>query len=204
MTLGSIYKNFQTDLASSTTEISPQTLCPYSEDPNLFKDLDKRVDYGIGLRLSAQERDLLERGQFAENHPTSINQTSNFANLTPLFVHIEVKRRHVDKDPMIQLAAWIAAEFNKRKIEGYSLEMPVFAVEVVGDNWELHVAYTESTSPAEDYRLNILGPFDMGNTKTFLSSFQIFNVLCGLARWGVGAYRSWVDREILDKYRPVP
>jgi len=54
-----------------------------------------------------------------------------------LFVNIEVERRHVDKDPMIQLAAWIAAEFKKRKIESYSLEMPVFAVEVVRDNWEL-------------------------------------------------------------------
>jgi hypothetical protein len=165
--------------------------------------LDKRIDYAVGLRLSAQERDLLERGQFAENYPTSLNQTSNFANLTPLFVNIEVKRRHVEKDPMIQLAAWIAAEFNKRKVEGYSIEMPVFAIAIDGDLWELHIAYSESPLAADDYRLNFLGPFDMGHTKSYQGMFQILSVLCSLARWGLGEYRKWVEREILKKYRPV-
>ena len=196
------WKN-QTDPSSTTIEISPQSLCPYTEDPNLFKDLDKRVDYAIGLRLSAPERELLERGQFAENYPTSINQTSNFANLTPIFINIEVKRRHVDRDPMIQLAAWVAAEFTKRKVEEYSLDMPVFAVAIDGDLWELYVAYSESPSAPDDYRLNFLGPFDMGHTKTYLGMLQIVLVLCCLVRFGLGEYREWVEREILNKYRPV-
>ncbi|KAI9790599.1 MAG: hypothetical protein M1816_004930 [Peltula sp. TS41687] len=58
----------------TTTEISPPSLCPYSEDLTLFKDLDKRIDYAIGLRLSTQEQRLLERGVFAaENTIPSIN-----------------------------------------------------------------------------------------------------------------------------------
>lgn len=198
-----LLRNFWTDIASTTTEIAPQSLCPYSEDPNLFKDLDKRIDYALGLRLSVQERDLLERGQYAEYHPTSINQTSNFANLTPLFVNIEVKRRHADRDPMIQLAAWIAAEFNKRKVEGYSLEMPVFAIAIDGDLWELYIAYAESPLAGNDYRLNFLGPIDMGHTKSYQGIFQILDVLCCLARWGLGEYRRWVEREILNKYKPI-
>lgn len=189
-------------MASTTTEISPQSLCPYSDDPSIFKDLDRRIDYAIGLQLSDQERDSLERGYFQENTHTSINQTSNFANLTPLFVNIEVKRRHVNRDPMIQLAAWITAEFQKRKIEGYSLDMPVFAIAVDGDLWELYIAYSEAPLAEVDYRINFLGPFDMGHTKSFPGMFQILDVLCCLSRWGLGEYRKWVEREILDKHRP--
>ena len=169
----------------------------------MFKELDKRVDFAIGLHLTPNERDLLERGQFAENSPSSISQTADFINLTPLFINIEVKRRHTDGDPMIQLAAWIAAEFNKRKVEGYSLEMPVFAIAIDGDLWELYIAYSESPLAANDYRLNFLGPFDMGNTKTYQGIFQILAVLCCLGRWGLGKYRQWVEKEILHKYRPV-
>jgi hypothetical protein len=190
-------------MGSATVEISPPSMCPYSEDPSLFNDLDKRIDYAIGLRLSPQERDLLQRGQFAADGQPSINQTSCFANFTPLFVNIEVTRRHVDKDPMIQLAAWIAAEFKKRQIESYGLEMPVFAVAIDGDLWELYVAYVEDPgAKGEDLHLNFLGPFDMGNTKGWQGSFQILNVLCCLARWGDGEFRAWVQREVLDKYRP--
>jgi hypothetical protein len=190
-------------MGSTTTEISPSSMCPYSEDPSLFRDLDKRIDYAIGLRLSPQERDLLQRGQFAADGQPSINQTSSFANFTPLFVNIEVKRRHVDKDPMIQLAAWVAAEFRKRQIESYGLEMPVFAVAIDGDLWELYVAYAEDPgAEGKDLRLNFLGPFDMGNTKGWQGLFQILNLLCCLARWGDGEFRAWVQRELLDKYRP--
>ena len=161
------------------------------------------MDYAIGLRLSPRERDWLERGQFAENCPVSINQTATFANLTPLFINVEVKRRYVDKDPMIQLAAWIAAEFSKRKLEGYSLEMPVFAIAIDGDLWELHIAYSERPLAPDDFQLNFLGPFDMGHTKTFQGMFQIVSVLCCLGRWGLLEHRKWVEEEILCKYRPV-
>jgi hypothetical protein len=35
-----------------------------------------------------------------------------------MFVNIEGKRKNVPEDPMIQLGAWVAAEFKKRKLEG--------------------------------------------------------------------------------------
>ncbi|KAI9790600.1 MAG: hypothetical protein M1816_004931 [Peltula sp. TS41687] len=102
---------------------------------------------------------------------------------------------------MIQLAAWIAAEFTKRRIEGYSLDMPVFAVAIDGDLWELHIVYAEDPSAASmDYRLNFLGPFPIGQTSSYHGVFQILHVLCCLARWGLGPYRRWVESEILGKY----
>jgi len=44
------------------------------------------------------------------------------------------------RDPTVQLAAWIAAEFTKRRYEEWDLGFPVFAVEIDGDNWILRIA----------------------------------------------------------------
>jgi len=64
----------------------------------------------------------LTKGIYRVNHPhklgTSINQTSSWVNYVPMFVNIEGKRKNVPEDPMIQLGAWVAAEFKKRKLEG--------------------------------------------------------------------------------------
>ena len=40
---------------------------------------------------------------------------------------------------MIELAAWIATEFEKRKLEGYSLKMPGLAIAIDGDLWGLYI-----------------------------------------------------------------
>ena len=104
-------------------EISPRSLCPSTTDPALYKELNKRIDCAIGLRLSPAERRILGRGRFKSVSMPSINQTSAFVNMTPMFVNIEVKRAHSGQDPLIQLGVWIVAEFKKRQIEGYSLDM---------------------------------------------------------------------------------
>lgn len=63
-----------------------------------------------------------------------------------MFVNIKVKRRYVVKDRAIQLGSWIAAEFRKRLIEGWtdiekngSLGSPVFAIEIETDAWLVYV-----------------------------------------------------------------
>ena len=88
----------------------------------------------------------------------SVNQTSTFCNFIPMFVNVEVKKRHVATDPAIQLGAWIAAEFRKRLIEGWtdmgfedmqgnslSFGSPVFAIEFEADNWLLYVSLLSSS-----------------------------------------------------------
>ena len=77
-----------------------------------------------------------------------------------MFVNVEVKKRHVATDPAIQMGAWIAAEFRKRLIEGWtdmefedmqgdslSLGSPVFAIEIEGDNWLLYVVTAQLEPP---------------------------------------------------------
>ena len=46
-----------------------------------------------------------------------------------MFANIEVKNSNTDRDPLIQLGAWVTAEFNKPRMEGFNLNMPVLAIE---------------------------------------------------------------------------
>ena len=136
-----------------------------------------------------------------KNTVDSINQTSSFVNFTPLFVNIEVKRKNTEIDPLIQLAAWIAAEFEKRKIEHYGLHMPVIAIEVEGDRWGLHIVYADEDKVERDgYGLKFVGPVSMGDTSSLQGCFQILDTLCRCVEWGVGIYKAWFREEILKKY----
>ncbi|KAH8723950.1 hypothetical protein GQ44DRAFT_760669 [Phaeosphaeriaceae sp. PMI808] len=124
----------------TSTEISPTELVPFSKDPALYRDLDgQRIDYAVGLDLHRTTLKTLHRTKYYTAAP-SINQTTSFANETPIFLSIEVKRQHVARDPTVQLAAWIAAEFTKRRYEEWDLGFPALAVEIDGDSWLLRVA----------------------------------------------------------------
>ncbi|KAL9632467.1 MAG: hypothetical protein Q9164_005303 [Protoblastenia rupestris] len=98
----------------SYVNVSPSNLCTYDED-NYFSDLAKKIDMAMGLHPSSAECRQLRRAKFNyKNSVPSINQTSSFVNMTPMFLNIEVKMPNTDKDPLIQLASWIVAEFEKR------------------------------------------------------------------------------------------
>ena len=132
----------------------------------------------------------------------SINQTSTFVNFTPMFLNVEVKRKNSDKDPLIQLGAWISAEFEKRRIEHYSLDMPVLAIEIQGDQWGLYMVYAdEDLVDEEAYGLKFVGPKSLGNTSSLQGCFKLLDGLCRCADWGVGEYQAWFKKEILHKYQ---
>jgi hypothetical protein len=163
----------------------------------------------MGLHLPADKYVHLERGNFAIGR--GINQTSSFVNFTPMFTNIEVKKRYTEKDPLIQLTAWIAAEYNKRRLEGYSTDMPVFAIGIEEDGWFLYVAFWTRASKVvvdlPDYstrdnsKLNFIGPFPMGDTFSHGGILRIVRVLCSLADWGVETYRAWFLEDVLSRYR---
>ncbi|KAH0552947.1 hypothetical protein GP486_006857 [Trichoglossum hirsutum] len=135
----------------TSIDISPSHLCPYS-NTSLYLDLDKRIDYAIGLFPSRSTLRTLRNATY-NTAIKSVNQTSTFCNFIPVFINVEIKKKHVGKDPAIQLGAWIAAEFRKRLIEGWtgieaddtrgrgslSLGSPVFAIEIEADTWLLYV-----------------------------------------------------------------
>ena len=47
-----------------------------------------------------------------------------------------------------------------------------------------------------------VGPIKMGNTTSLRGCFTLLTFLAGIAGWGLGTYRPWFEREILDFHRP--
>ncbi|KAL9033764.1 MAG: hypothetical protein Q9180_005776, partial [Flavoplaca navasiana] len=145
----------------TTVAISPSSLCPTS--PTLtYIPANEKVDLAVAIRLSDADRSILQRGRYQVPGPVSINQTgTNFTALKPMFLHIEVKKD--DRDPLIQLGTWVAAEYTKRRREGYPMELPVIAIVVDKDVWTIWIAVAVPTNPG-DFRVQFIGPSSMGDT----------------------------------------
>ncbi|KAH8723850.1 hypothetical protein GQ44DRAFT_827980 [Phaeosphaeriaceae sp. PMI808] len=134
---------------------------------------------------------------------------TSFANETPIYLNIEVKRRHVARDPTIRLAAWVAAEFTKRRYEGWGIDFPVFTIEIDGDTWFLRVAMARITpiesnhatrldsaeampnNTEDEYELIFLGPLALRNAPTIENSEKLFVNLLDIAKWGQYDYPEW-------------
>lgn len=208
---------------STPTKISPAHLCPYSSS-SVSRDLYKRIDYAIGLSPSDSTLSTLQ-GATYRTVTESINQTATFCNFVPMFVNVEVKKRHVATDPAIQLGAWIAADFRKRLIEGWTEDMqgsnlslgsPVFAIEIEADNWLLYVvtAQLKTLKPLElsknvikeddkvnasepDFEMFFFGPMMLGNTYSLDDMKRLVENLCDISLWGQTEFRKWWEKTVL-------
>lgn len=132
-----------------------------------FGSLNKQIDGGLGLRLSEEDLSRLENRSYKGGQFPSINPAQSFTNLVPQFMLFECKRPHSAKDPLIQLAIRLAAEFTLRWQQGRNIDMPVLAVEIVGDEWKLWEAYhvkLPKERPTMGFGIKFVGPLEMGNT----------------------------------------
>lgn len=176
-------------------------ICPTSSD-SYFTSLKKQIDGALGIKLTDTQRDILDARTYASAGLPCINPAENFTQLVPQFLFIETKRPHTNKDPLIQLGMWIAAEFTKRRLEGWRMDIPVLAVEIEGDVWSLYEAYAMSRKASrageDDFVVTFVGPQDMGTTGNHLGIFQILDWLCRCVDWGLKDYRTWIEEEILQ------
>ena len=124
-----------------------------------------------------------------------------------------LKRKIQNKDSLIQLGGWAAAEFQKREEEGYSLNMPVLAIEITGDEWELWEVYTKMEEGKQERILDcrscsFVGSTPIRDTHSVEKIFKILYYLCLCAGWGLEAYRvgltarSYRDIRINDRAFP--
>tara|TARA_R110002003_G_scaffold2994_1_gene24751 strand:+ start:7419 stop:7940 length:522 start_codon:yes stop_codon:yes gene_type:complete len=158
-------------------------------------DLNKKIDYAVGLDLS------LDAVRTLQDAKTSINQTVAFMNHTPVFLNVEVKRYASARNPRVQLAAWNAAEFKKRSVEGWPLDMPVLAMEIEQDSWLLYIVVAEIRKKSTGgFILHFFGPIRVGDTFNEPNTEKLFNNLCSIALWGHDHFRQWVEDEILARY----
>ena len=179
-------------------------------DPNNdSKPLNKRIDGALGLSLTSIEQDFLIKADYNDAVPSINPINGEFGAFNPLFGHFEIKLPYTDRAPGPQMGTWAAAEFAKRELEGYSLKMPIASISIMGDTWELWVAYPEGFGegfPEDvDYGPCILmGPVPIGNTTGTRGVFEILHYLCQCADWGLKEYRGWFEKEILRRYGWVP
>ncbi|KAH8724908.1 hypothetical protein GQ44DRAFT_564587, partial [Phaeosphaeriaceae sp. PMI808] len=178
-----------------TVEISPPDLVPQAVKSGLFKDLDKKIDLALGLHL---HRKTLPDLHNANTKTKSINQTTTFVNYTALFLNIEVKRSYAGSDPVVQLAAWAAADFLKRELEGWAMDMPVLALDIEGDWWHLNVVAARLNDEGDLVGLSFIGPMLLGSTLSWGGACRLFTNLCHLVRWGRADYLPWFEREVLE------
>ncbi|KAL2041872.1 hypothetical protein N7G274_005657 [Stereocaulon virgatum] len=189
-------------------DMTSVNLNPYHapKDPNNdSKPLNKRIDGALGLSLTSVERDFLIRANYNDTIPSINPINGEFGAFNPFFAHIEIKLPYTDRAPGPKLGTWAAAEFSKRELEGYSLDMPIVSISIIGDNWELWVAYPEGFGEGvpEDVDYGpcvLMGPVPIGNTTGIRGVFEILQFLCQCADWGLNEYRAWFEREILRKH----
>ena len=117
-----------------------------------------------------------------------------------MFANIEVKNSNSDRDPLIQLGDWVTAAFNKPRMKGFTLNMPLLAIEIEGDAWNLHIISAIEDQRGGDFQYNFVGPVEMGSTGSTIGIFQILDRLCRCVDWGNGEYQQWVNSEVLAKY----
>ncbi|KAL8730496.1 MAG: hypothetical protein Q9166_004024 [cf. Caloplaca sp. 2 TL-2023] len=190
----------------SNASIAPIELCPTSPD-HVFTDANKKIDHAYALRLTrAEERTLRIAGpKYRMTGPASINQTYGWTAFEPMFANVEVKNDN--RDPLIQLGVWIAAEYEKRCQEGYPMDIPVPAIVVDRDYWMIWLAYSvkvpveERNSHGKTYRVQFAGPKDIGNTKSIEGIFRILHVLKAIVRWGTNVYEPSYFEKVLAKCR---
>ena len=176
------------------------SLTPISHDA-YFTGLKKQIDGAFGLRLPKRILHILKHRRYTSPGLPSINPADSFTQLVPQFLLIELKRPNTSRDALIQLALWASAEFTKRRNEGWSMDMPILAVEIEGDDWRLWAAYAKLRTPSNpgerDFGVVFVGPRYMGNTEDIYGIFQILEWLCRCAEWGLKEYKQWVKAELL-------
>ena len=189
---------------TTRTNVSLNTIhAPKDEKGEL---LNKKIDAAIGLNLTSAEQDTLIKADYRDAVKGINPIKGEFGNFTPFFVHLEVKMPYTDRAPGVQLGTWAAAEFSKREYEGYSLDMPIVSISIIGDRWDLYVAYPEGFGKdvPEDQVYGpcvLMGPVAIGNTSGTSGVFNILQLLCQCADWGCKEYREWVDTEIRTRYQ---
>jgi hypothetical protein len=206
---------------STTLDIQPPDLFPYPGSALLFKALSRKIDYAMGLILPDRDLQTLNHAVYInETSVPSINQTDRFANFIPVFLNIEVKRRVSDVDPQVQLAVWVTAEFKKRAVEKYGRNMPVVAIAVTGDSWDLWIAYEPSWNQIEveevvcfpgswACRSSLTSVTDFsrshldGEHQRLQGIFSILRYLVAIVTWGRTKYYQWFDQHVMSLYRKV-
>lgn len=102
----------------------------------------RMIDWALGLTLSTSDERILNKAfKMMPPYSQSLNQTLSWASDVPLFVDIELKKTHSQRDPRVQLAIWAAAGFSKRHFHGWDETVAMPGITVSGHEWEYYLFF---------------------------------------------------------------
>ena len=106
----------------------------------------RMVDWCVGLLLDEETKDLVAKA-FATlpDNIQSLNQSMNFIRHTSILFDIEIKRTMVIRDPRVQLAIWIAAQYKKKLYHQWDTSMPMPGLVVNGFDWECFLFFPRNS-----------------------------------------------------------
>ncbi|KAI9733510.1 MAG: hypothetical protein M1818_007258 [Claussenomyces sp. TS43310] len=181
----------------TSTIIQPLTLIPRGSGIEGLPYEGKRVDYGLFIAPTKDEvRQIKERlKKLPDGEVWSINQTeAYYLREKPLLSSIELKLTRSNHDPLLQLAIWNSAMF--QRLEGLfdltgqgDFMLPIPSLAVSGHNWQVCYSYV-----GENGRSRILrGMVDIGSTIDIVGMYRILRALDVIASYGANEYWPWLS-----------
>ena len=106
------------------------------------RPLARMVDWCLGLRLDYEDEKLVASA-FREIgvNEMSLNQTVSFIKQCPLFLDIEIKKSHTNRNPQVQLAIWASGALRKKQHHGWDTSLPMPAIAVTGQYWTYYLFF---------------------------------------------------------------
>ncbi len=135
----------------TSTSIQPPKLIPRGSGVEGLQYEGKRVDYGLFIEPTKVEAQQVKERlkKLPDGEVWSINQTeAYYLREKPLLSSIELKKSRSNHDPLLQLAIWNSALFQRLEglldLVGKGDDMPpIPSLTVSGHNWQVCYSYIE-------------------------------------------------------------
>ncbi|KAL8709049.1 MAG: hypothetical protein Q9220_006173 [cf. Caloplaca sp. 1 TL-2023] len=110
--------------------------------------IGRMIDWVLALRLDDVDNDLISDAfasvPFARR---SLNQSlTDFLRKCPNFIDFELKKEQAARDPEVQLAVWASAGLNKKKLMGWSTDLPMPGIVIDGHKWTSYLFFEQKHS----------------------------------------------------------
>ncbi|KAL9595268.1 MAG: hypothetical protein Q9219_006544 [cf. Caloplaca sp. 3 TL-2023] len=102
----------------------------------------RMIDISLGLKLDASQTSVINKAwRTRRDNEHSLNQSLSYVRVHPLFLDIELKKQRQVRDPLVQLGIWMAACYEKRKLHGWDVSIPMPGLVIDGSEWKLYIGY---------------------------------------------------------------
>ncbi|KAI9766456.1 MAG: hypothetical protein M1840_006563 [Geoglossum simile] len=179
----------------TTARIFPEKLLPaYANGQVDFAS--RKIDHVFASEPSESQQtkvnNVLKTLPFNEHF---INQTDyEPLKFKPIFMNLKAKIPQSSSNPLVQLAIWTAAGYNRQlellKCKEQEPELPpIPALVVTGHHWEYYIAYRQASGA-----IIMQGPKHFGTTLDHIGIYGIIRGLQAIMKWGCNDWQPWFEQ----------